>query len=122
MDVVLVWLGAVVSLVVALAWAIWWYVASVRRDRRRQRVAAAYAGRYRVAGGLWADTRAAHLFRGQGEAVTVAELLDEARERGEAIRLNWPDEPGHAGRVRPYALGQLPTAILPPVNHTVDRK
>lgn len=56
----------------------------------------------------------AHLFRGQGEAVTVAKLLEEATERGEGVRLNWPDtDLDEAGLVRPNARDQFPTAILP---------
>jgi hypothetical protein len=56
----------------------------------------------------------AHLFRGQGQAVTVAELLEEAAERGEGVRLNWPDtDLDEAGLVRPYVQDQFPTAILP---------
>lgn len=58
--------------------------------------------------------RSAHLFRGQGQAVTVAELLEEAAERGEGVRLNWPDtDLDEAGLVRPYVQDQFPTAILP---------
>jgi hypothetical protein len=121
MDELFMALGVTISLVVALAWAIWWTVASVRRDRRRQRVAAAYARRYQGEPGLLGDTRPAHRFRGQGDAVTVAELLDEAGERGDGLRLNWPEHDlDRAGRVRPYVQDEFPTAILPRVDHNRD--
>jgi hypothetical protein len=59
----------------------------------------------------------AHLFRGQGEAVTVDELLEEAKQRGEGVRLNWPQtDLDEAGLVRPYVQDQFPTAILPPID------
>lgn len=92
-------LGLAVSLVVALAWAIWWLVASARRDRR-------------------GAARPAHRFRGQGEAVTVAELLRDAQERGEGFRLNWTeDDLNTIGLIRPYARDQLPTTILPKIDN-----
>jgi hypothetical protein len=116
MDTLLVWAGVVAVLLVALVSAIWLLVALNRKDRRRKH----------------RPTR--HVFRGQGEAVRVTELLEEARERGEGIRLNWStaDEervsegywPGmrpyvqdHLGTVEmgkvPELLEEWPTAILP---------
>lgn len=60
------------------------------------------------------DEQHQHAFRGQGEAVTVAELLADAKERGEPIRLNWPTEDvDEAGLMRPYVQDQFPTAELP---------
>jgi hypothetical protein len=78
MDEPLVALGAAISLVVALAGVIWWLVASARRDRRRQRIAVDYARCYLGEPGLRGRPEPAHLLRGQGEAITVAELLDQA--------------------------------------------
>lgn len=109
--------GVTVLLVVALAWAVWWLVGSSRREQRRERAVADYARRYQVDAGFIGDHESpAHLFRGQGECVTVAELLEEAVERGDGIRLNWPeDNLDDVGRVRPYVRDQFPTAVLPPV-------
>jgi hypothetical protein len=122
MAEVLVALGVMVPLVVALTWAIWWLVASARRERRRRQAAEVYGSRYQVEGGfMGAHEAPAHLLRGQGEAVTVAELLEEAIERGEATRLNWPEgDLDQAGWVRPYAQDQFPTAILPRVEDTAN--
>lgn len=108
-------LGMTVPLVVGLCSAIWWLVASSRRERRRRR--AATDGNDRRDQAAPSSTRQrdrpAHLFRGQGEAVTVAELLEEARERGGSVRPDWPKERlDEAGWVRPYARGQLPTVVL----------
>lgn len=51
--------------------------------------------------------------------MTVAELLEEAVERGEPTRLNWPaDNLDKAGRVLPFAQHHFPTAILPQVEDT----
>jgi hypothetical protein len=94
MDEVLVAAGVAVPLVVALVCAVWCLVANSRRERPRR--------------------GSTHVFRGQGEAVTVAELLNDATERGEGIRLNWPeDDLDERGLVRPYAQDQFPTIILP---------
>jgi hypothetical protein len=94
MDEVLVAASIAVPLLVALVCAVWCLVASSRREGRRR--------------------GAAHVFRGQGEAVTVAELLNEAAERGEGVRLNWPEEDlDERGLARPYAQDQFPTMILP---------
>lgn len=54
-----------------------------------------------------------HLFRGQGEAITVAELLEDAVERGEGVRLNWPVDDLDFSPIRADELGQYPTVILP---------
>lgn len=67
-DKVLAALGVMVPLILALAWAIWWLVASARRERRRRQAADAYSNRYQVGGGFMGERQTpAHLFRGQGE-------------------------------------------------------
>lgn len=95
--------GVTVPLTVALAGAIWFLVASGRRDRQERNAPG-------------------HRFRGQGEAVTVAELVEDAVERGEAIRLNWPEgDIDETGRTRPYAQDQFPTTILPKIEGFGDQ-
>src|SRR5687767_4693489 len=95
MDRVLLAASFAVPLFVTLVGAIWLLVASSRRERRE-----------RVPTG--------HVLQGQGEAVTVAELLEEAIEQGEPIRLNWSEDNVDAvGRVRPYVQNEFPTAVLP---------
>lgn len=60
------------------------------------------------------DDRNRHVFRGQGEAVTVAELLADAKERGDPTQLTWtPDDEDKAALIRPYVQDQFPTAQLP---------
>jgi hypothetical protein len=98
MDRLLVAASVTVPLIVALTGTIWYLVALVRRDRQERNALS-------------------HRFRGQGEAVTVAELVEDAVERGEAIRLNWSaDDIAETGRVRPYAQDQFPTTILPKID------
>lgn len=98
MDELLVAAGIAVVLIVAMAGAVWFLMARCLRNRR---------GR----------TTTTHLFRGQGEAVTVAELLEEAAERGEPVRLNWPEgDLDEADRMRPYVQDHFPTAILPKID------
>ena len=64
-----------------------------------------------------------HVFRGQGEAVTAAELLEEAVERGEGIRLNWSDDDvDEIERMRPFVQDQFPAAILPRVAAVSDEE
>lgn len=95
--------GVAVVLTVALAGAVWFLVARFLRDRRNR-------------------TATTHVFRGQGQAVTVAELLEDAAERGEPVRLNWPeDHLDKAGRMRPYVQDQFPTAILPKIEDFDDQ-
>src|SRR2546429_78312 len=104
MDEWLVAASVTVSLTVALGGAIWFLVASGRRDRQERNAPG-------------------HRFRGQGEAVTVAELVEDAVERGEAIRLNWPEGDNvETGRVRPYAQDQFPTTILPKIDDFGDQR
>lgn len=131
MDTVLVALGLAVILVVGLCGAMWWLVASSLRERRQrhQRQAAAdfargSSARVRFRGD---DEHPAHVFRGQGEVVTVAELLEAAREHDDGVRLKWRERDEARTRVtasgslnaqcwpgvRPYAQGQLPTVVLP---------
>lgn len=63
-----------------------------------------------------------HVFRGQGEAVTVAELLAEAQERGEPIQLNGtPDDEDKAALMRPYVQDQFPTAQLPHIEDSTSQ-
>lgn len=89
--------GLVVVLVVALVAVIWLLVMQCRKTPQGQ-----------------PSTR--HVFRGQGEAVTVAELVAEAKEQGEGVRLNWPeDDLDRARPMRPYIQDQFPTVILPVV-------
>lgn len=103
MDHLLVAASVTVPLIVALAGAIWYLVAIVRRDRLERNASS-------------------HRFRGQGEAVTVTELIEDAVERGEGLRLNWPqDDIDNTGRVRPYAQDQFPTAILPKIDDFGDQ-
>lgn len=94
--------GIALAVAVALAGAVWFLVARCLRDRRSR-------------------SATTHLFRGQGQAVTVAELLEEAAERGEPIRLNWPNDLDEAGRMRPYEPQQFPTAILPKIEDFDDQ-
>jgi hypothetical protein len=97
MDEVLVAANVGLPLCVALIGAIWYLVASSRREQRKR-------------------APMSHAFKGQGEAVTVAELLEEAVEQGDSIRLNWSvDDLDSFGRVRPYVQDEFPTAILPKV-------
>lgn len=67
---------------------------------------------------LVADKRTAqmHVFRGQGEAITVAELLDDAAERRAGVRLNWPTDDREFSPIRPDDRGQYPTVILPRIS------
>ncbi|MFL6142510.1 MAG: hypothetical protein ACJ72N_11685 [Labedaea sp.] len=96
MDRLLVAASFVVPLTVALAWATWYLMALGRSYRRQPSMS--------------------HVFRGQGEAITVAELLQEAVEQGEGMRLNWTGADLDAGgRVRPHMRDEFPTAILPRV-------
>lgn len=93
--------GFIVPLTVALAWAIWFLLTQNRRERHR------------------------HVHRGQGEAVTVDELVEETIEQGEPLRLNWSeqDEAKAHGRwrgTRPYAQDQLRTEIMPHARRTAD--
>ena len=93
--------GFIVPLTVALAWAVWFLLAQSRRERHR------------------------HVLRGQGEAVTVGELMEETIEQGEPLRLNWSkqDEAKARGRwrgIRPYAQDQLGTEIMPHARRTED--
>lgn len=58
-----------------------------------------------------------HLFRGQGEAVTVAELLDNTLEQGKGAQLNWSadDEARADSRwrgLRPYVQDQMGTEFI----------
>jgi hypothetical protein len=102
MDEWLVAAGAAVPLMVALAFAVWFLVARCGRDRRERRT-----------------TR--HVFRGQGEAITVQELLDDAADKGEPTRLNWPeDDFNNAGLMRLYVQDQFPTAIFPTIADSND--
>lgn len=94
--------GIAVVLAVALAGAVWFLVSRCLRDRRSR-------------------TATTHLLRGQGQAVTVAELLEEAAERGEPIRLNWPNDLDGAGRKWPYEPQQFPTVILPKIEDFDDQ-
>lgn len=89
----------IVPLTVALAWAVWFLVAQYQAERQRQ-------------------TPTRHVFKGQGEAVTVAELLEDTIEQGEGVRLNWSeaDEAKASDRwfgIRPYAKDQMGTEIIP---------
>ncbi|HEU5474104.1 MAG TPA: hypothetical protein VFV67_25950 [Actinophytocola sp.] len=93
LDTIWVATGSAVVLSVALCCAIVRLLSERRLDRNR--------------GG------AAHAFRGQGEAILVAELLEEAAERGQGIRLNWPEDDFEASPIRPDGWGQYPTAELP---------
>jgi hypothetical protein len=87
MDRLLGVLAVVIPLVLALALATFFLVANARRKRR---------------------------WRNQGQAVTVAELVELAIQQGEATRLHWAkDDLDVYGRVRPSAQHDLPTAILP---------
>lgn len=96
-------IGIALSLVVALAGAIWFLVANSQQKRRTREATG-------------------HVFRGQGETVTVAELIEDAAERGEGIRLNWSGEDfDEAGQVRPYAQDQFPTVILPKIDGFGDK-
>lgn len=94
--------GVAVVLAVALAAAAWFLVARCLRDRRSR-------------------TTTTHVFRGQGQAVTVSELLEEAAERGEPVQLNWTEDVlDEAGRMRPHVEDQFPTAILPKIEDFDD--
>lgn len=60
--------------------------------------------------------------RNQGQAVTVAELLEDAKQHGEPLRLNWSrDELDAYGRVRPEAHDDLPTGVFPAVRDSNNR-
>ena len=103
MDRLLVAASVTVPLIVALTGAICYLVAIVRRDRQERNATG-------------------HRFRGQGDAITVAELVEDAVERGEAIRLYWPEgDIDETRRVRPYAQDQFPTTILPKVEGFGDQ-
>ena len=112
--------GLAVSLCVALSWAIWCLTASTQRQRR-QRAMRHHASTDQT-GGIGGYGRPIHRFRGQGEAVTVSELLDEAIQRGEGIRLNWPTDDLPASPIQADHLGQFPTAILPRVRELDERE
>ncbi|HEU5471026.1 MAG TPA: hypothetical protein VFV67_10265 [Actinophytocola sp.] len=115
MDELSVALTLVVSLVFGLVVAVSFLIVSVRRDRRLHAMRQ-HARAEQTAGGRIEDyRRPGHLFRGHGEAITVTELLEEAIERGEGIRLNWPTDDLHASPIRTDEQGQFPTVILPRV-------
>jgi hypothetical protein len=98
MDEVIIAAGIAVPLFVELIAAITYLVAVCRRKRER-------------------GAPTSHVFRGQGEAVTVAELLEDAAERGEAVRLNWSRRDLDAAScVRQDTPDEFPTAILPRVD------
>ena len=104
MDKTLVTSSVAVPLLIALISAIWFLVANSRKKKRKH-----------------APTD--HVFRGQGEAVTVAELLEEAIEHGDGIRLNWSkDDLDALGRVRPHVQDEFPTAVLPRVEEERQEK
>jgi hypothetical protein len=107
MDPVWVALAAVVFLVGGLACTAWWLVADILHQRRSAQAAETW---------LRKDlNRPAHLFCGQSQAVTVAELVARAARPKEGIQLNWPEEIDEAELVRPYAQDMFPTVILPRV-------
>jgi hypothetical protein len=90
-------LGGIIVAVLAVAFVTCLLVTRDRNDRHTQ-------GRNR------------HVFRGQGEAVTVAELLADAREKGKPTRLDQPAvHPSEAWLMRPYIHDQFPTVKLRPV-------
>jgi len=102
MDEPLMAWGLVVVLVVALVAVIWLLVMQCRKTPQGQ-----------------PSTR--HVFRGQGEAVTVAELVAEAKEQGEGVRLNWPeDDPDRPHATRPFVQDGFPTVILSKVGDTEE--
>jgi hypothetical protein len=117
MDKLWVGLAASAPILAGLSWCVWWLVRDALRERRRTRLAVEFAQRYRAEhDDMGRQGRPSHLFCGQGEAVTVAELLAEAREQGEGVRFNWPeDDLDRARPMRPYVQDQFPTAILPKV-------
>ncbi|HEU5471100.1 MAG TPA: hypothetical protein VFV67_10635 [Actinophytocola sp.] len=84
--------GAGVMLVVALGGAVGLLVSDTRRQVVRRPI---------------------HRFRGQGEAITVAELVADAREEGRGLRLNWPVDDFLASPIRADERGQFPTVVLP---------
>ena len=111
MDPVLLPLVATTLLMAGLFWSIWYTVADSKHERRRRRVVASYM---RAPHGFRdGNGRSVHRFRGQGEAVTVAELLEDAVEQGEGLRLNWPTDDASASPIRADGLGQFPTVVLP---------
>ncbi|MFL6140842.1 MAG: hypothetical protein ACJ72N_03085 [Labedaea sp.] len=113
MDAAWAVVGLTASMCVALSWAIWCLVASARQERRWRAVR--HHASSDQTGAIDGYERPIHRFRGQGEAITVAELLEEAIERGEGIRLSWPTEDTQASPIQADELGQWPTAVLPRV-------
>jgi hypothetical protein len=107
MDPVLLALAAAVLLVGGLACTAWWLVADVLHQRRRAQAVETWLGKDL--------NHPAHLFCGQSQAVTVAELVERAVRQKEGIQLNWPEEIDEAELVRPYAQDMFPTVILPRV-------
>jgi hypothetical protein len=121
MDELLTAAGVVVPIAVALTAVLWWMLASARHRRRRWQRAAECTWRYPLPVRVKAY-RPAHMLGDHSEAVTVAKLLDNACERGESVRLNWPvDEMGESELVRPNAQDEFPTAVLPPVDDNGER-
>lgn len=107
-------MGAGLVLALALGGAVGWLIAGSRRDRQRRRMVRGQM-QGRVRGIRNNPERPVHRFRGQGEAVTVAELLEEAVEENRGLRLNWPEDDFEASPIRPDERGQFPTVVLPKV-------
>ena len=107
MDEVHMAAGAILVLAMALGGAVGWLVGGSRRARQRRWITRGYLHVREEA------QRRIHRFRGQGEAVTVAELLEEAVEEGHGLRLNWPQDDLLCSPIRPDDRGQFPTVVLP---------
>jgi hypothetical protein len=111
MDEVQAAMSAGLVLAMALGGAVGWLVSGSRRERQRRRAVRDYMQERR--GIRDEPVRPVHRFRGQGEAITVAELLEEAVEEGRGLRLNWPADDFDASPIQPDEQGQFPTVVLP---------
>ncbi|HEU5472416.1 MAG TPA: hypothetical protein VFV67_17320 [Actinophytocola sp.] len=115
MDAVSVALTLMVPLAIGLVVAGSFLIINTRQHRRLHAMRHHARDEQSNGGRIEDYHRPGHLFRGQGEAITVAELLQDAIERGEGIRLNWPTDDLYASPIRADEQGQFPTVILPMV-------
>ncbi|HEU5471339.1 MAG TPA: hypothetical protein VFV67_11850 [Actinophytocola sp.] len=97
------------------------YLAASSHHRRQRRRALKISQQTRPRPPRHKSDRPLHRFYGQGEAITVPELLEEAIGNGHGLRLNWPVDDFAASPIRPDDQGQFPTVILPTIDSDPTR-
>ncbi|MFL6141752.1 MAG: hypothetical protein ACJ72N_07770 [Labedaea sp.] len=113
MDKVWVALALSVPLIMGGAWAVSFLAIDTRREGRLRALRHHARDDHAVDSACNCYARPGHRFRGQGEAITVAELLEDAIERGVGIRLNWPEDDLDRSPIQADEQGQFPTVVLP---------